>query len=637
LKSDILDNEKITPHFLRLAKTINSDSLEKIRNFDGTIFKTKTDREAYIVDFYRKLYSLPENMPENFENCIENFLGPEICANPVVVNSKLSETERNELEQPLSLNELDESVKKLNLRSAPGIDGVSNKFISKFWTLFREPLHRYATTCVAKGGLTETFRTAIIRLIPKKGDTTELKNWRPISLLSCYYKIISKALNARLGKVIGKVTSMAQKAYNPNRYLHEAIINTVETIRHCQNKNVEGVLLSIDLHKAFDSVFHEFMREVYKFFGFGEYFIRLSETLGNGRNAKIIMDDGRFSEDIDLLRCRPQGDSPSPRQFNMCQQICIFKIELDPQVQSVYLTFVVPRPVGVDVIESDRLATEDEIETAEARGYNVSQELLETKKKVSSFADDLQAAVLAKYDTLKRVKDSMLEFGVVSGLCTNVEKTTIMRIGNIESRIDPRIEDLGFTFVTDMKILGFEIDQNLVQLDQNFEKIISKLRQIVGNWSRFRLSLPGRIAIAKSLLLSQVTFPGTILDPSREQLATINGIIEDFVTYGIVIAKERIYAPAKKGGLGLINIENFLAAQKCAWVKRCFNKINDAWRWDFLRSTNYSLNSVRLRDFNERNNPLLYGIASAVCKFQVEYWKRDENYLEAPVFNNDFF
>jgi len=34
---------------------------------------------------------------------------------------------------------------------------------------------------------------------------------------------------------------------------------------------------------------------------------------------------------------------------------------------------------------------------------------------------------------------------------------------------------------------------------------------------------------------------------------------------------------------------------------------------------------------------MLYGIAKAVCKFQVAYWKRDENYLEAPVFNNDFF
>jgi hypothetical protein len=47
---------------------------------------------------------------------------------------------------------------------------------------------------------------------------------------------------------------MAQKAYSPDRYLHEAIINTVEMIKHCQNAGIEGALLLVDLHKAFDSM-----------------------------------------------------------------------------------------------------------------------------------------------------------------------------------------------------------------------------------------------------------------------------------------------------------------------------------------------------------------------------------------------
>jgi hypothetical protein len=85
------------------------------------------------------------------------------------------------------------------------------------------------------------------------------------------------------------------------RKKHTVLIGTVETIKHCQNAGIEGALPWVDLHKAFDSVLHEFMREVYTFFGFGDYFI-----------------------------------SPSPRQFNMCQQICIFKIELDPGIKSVY-------------------------------------------------------------------------------------------------------------------------------------------------------------------------------------------------------------------------------------------------------------------------------------------------------------
>ncbi|MFN9942541.1 MAG: hypothetical protein ACK56I_24030, partial [bacterium] len=108
-------------------------------------------------------------------------------------------------------------------------------------------------------------------------------------------------------------------------------------------------------------------------------------------------------------------------------------------------------------------------------------------------------AVRAEYESLSVIKNSMIQFGFISGLCTNVEKTTMMRIGNLDTVLDPRIEQLGFGLVTEMKILGFDIDNKAEQLEKNFDKCISKMRQIVGNWSRFRLTLPGRIAIAKSL------------------------------------------------------------------------------------------------------------------------------------------
>lgn len=636
LKSDVLDNEKITPRFLRIAKSVNNDSLDKIRNNDGTVFESKKKQNDYIVEFYRNLYKVPDTMPANFEGCIDSFLGPEICANPLVQLSKLSIEERDRNEVPISIAELDESVKKLNLKSAPGIDGASNKFITKFWAFFREPLHRYATICVLKGQLTETFRTAIIRLIPKKGDTGQLKNWRPISLLSCYYKIISKALNARLGKVIDKVTTSAQKAYNSNRFIHEALINTIETINKCKLENSEGILLSIDIHKAFDSVYHGFMREVYKFFGFGEYFIRLSETLGNGRSAKIILGDGSLSNQIELERCRPQGDSPSPRQFNMCQQICIFKIELDPVVKSVYLSFIVPRTLAP--LEYRReLVPEAERNRAAASGYTISPELTATQKKVSSFADDLTAAVAAELETLVRIKNSLNSFGIISGLCTNVEKSTMMRIGNYHGNLAPEIVGLGFALVDSMKLLGFEISNDLNSLSSNFDKSISRMRQIVGNWSRFRLSLPGKISIAKSLLLPQITYPGAILTPTDNQLTEMSEIIENFVTSSIVISKDRIYSPVRSGGLGLIGLKNFLRAQKCSWIRRCSQKINDTWRWEFLELSGYQLHMVRLENFIQLNSPILYNIAEAVCEFQLSYWHQNENYLQAPLFNNNFF
>jgi hypothetical protein len=175
----------------------------------------------------------------------------------------------------MTVADLDAALQKCNMRSAPGIDGINNRFIKKFWTFFRIPLCEYFECCRRKGKLTETFSTALIKLIPKKGDTTLIKNWRPISLLSCFYKIISKAVNSRLDRVIDKLTSLNQKAYNKKRYIHEAIIDTVDTIRYCENNNVRGVILSIDQRKAFDSIYHGFIMEVYRFFGFGDSFIQL--------------------------------------------------------------------------------------------------------------------------------------------------------------------------------------------------------------------------------------------------------------------------------------------------------------------------------------------------------------------------
>ncbi len=80
-------------------------------------------------------------------------------------------------------------------------------------------------------------------------------------------------MDARLETVIDKVTSLAQKAYNKKRYIQEALINTIETIRHCEVNGINGVILSVDQTKAFDSVFHPYIREVYRFFGFNESFI----------------------------------------------------------------------------------------------------------------------------------------------------------------------------------------------------------------------------------------------------------------------------------------------------------------------------------------------------------------------------
>ncbi len=207
-----LNNEKITPYFLRLAKRPqNSENLSDINNDDGTPFDSREERSSYIKKFYERIYRrVPDTVTEQ---SINNFLG-DTATHPQVLESKLSDEERENLEQELTIAEFDKAVEGAKNNTAPGIDSISNKFIKTFWPFFRKPLFEYTKTCYVKGNLTDNFRSAKIRLIPKKGDLTKLNNWRPISLLNCFYKIISRVIAMRLRRVMDKITKVSQKGFS---------------------------------------------------------------------------------------------------------------------------------------------------------------------------------------------------------------------------------------------------------------------------------------------------------------------------------------------------------------------------------------------------------------------------------------
>jgi hypothetical protein len=339
-KNSLFENihtERITPFFLKVIKgNINLSSQNSIKDAGGVAFANDTDRKEYIREHFAKIYRKDPNEPEDLTGCIENFLGEELVNNPVVAESKLSQEETTTLDQPLSIEELNRAVEGANSSSAPGIDGFNTKFIKKFWYIFSIPLHRYAIKCFENGRLTKSFKTAVFKLIPKKGDCSDINKWRPISLLSCLYKVISRAINNRLKLVVNRFTTRAQKGFTQHRYIQEVLINVIETINHCKLHRINGAVISIDQSKAFDTISHKYVSEVFRFFRFGPNFINMMETIGTGRTATLLFEDGTFSREITLGRCRPQGDGPSPIQYNMGESILLMKIELEPKIASVF-------------------------------------------------------------------------------------------------------------------------------------------------------------------------------------------------------------------------------------------------------------------------------------------------------------
>jgi exonuclease III len=575
---EILNAENITPHFLSLARGEKSEArLSDILDDDGQNFQNDAALKEYVRGYYQNLYRKPA-CDDNFNpNCIQEFLGPDILNSGLVRDSIISEATATQLESPLSLEELDRSAAQGN-KSASGMDGLSNCFIKKFWNVLRKPLHRYTIHAVRTGTLSSSFKTASIKLIPKKGDCTKLKNWRPISLLSCLYKVISRALNNRLKKVSSTIFSRSQKGFTKDRFIQEVLINVIEMVAHCKEFNIPGAILSIDQSKAFDSVSHLYMHSVYEFFGFGPQFIRLLETLGNNRTACIAFEDGSHSAEIALECGRAQGNTSSPVEYNMAEQIVLFKIELCPDVRSVYVNHFIARPYLPNPVPQPEI----ELLAADLANPEFRNECGFQTSKSDSFADDNSTGTLLEYDSLKALKTILMDFAEISGLKCNTEKTVLMPIGP-RVPISEDITNLGFCLKESIHILGMDIDRDLEQIDENFEKTIVSLKKCVQYWKRYNLTLTGRINIIKSLLFSQILYLGNFIMPSAERLKKIQTVLDEFAVGSMNFAKNRIYLAKEEGGLGLFNVENFLVGQQAVWVLRANQSTRDNWRFK-LRS-----------------------------------------------------
>ena len=100
----------------------------------------------------------------------------------------------------------------------------------------------------------KSLNATFLVLIPKKGVAEGLKDFRPISLLESFYKILAKVLANRLKKVVGKVVSEAQNAFVEGRQITNASLIANELIDHWQKQKEKGVICKLKIEKAFDGI-----------------------------------------------------------------------------------------------------------------------------------------------------------------------------------------------------------------------------------------------------------------------------------------------------------------------------------------------------------------------------------------------
>lgn len=106
-------------------------------------------------------------------------------------------------------------------------------------------------------------------IFKNKGSPLKLENYRPLSLINSEYKIVTKILANRLKRAIGTIIAPNQ-AYS---ILGRDIADTICTIRDVVGSMGEdregGIILCVDLNKAFNRLEHNFLEQTMRKFGFG--------------------------------------------------------------------------------------------------------------------------------------------------------------------------------------------------------------------------------------------------------------------------------------------------------------------------------------------------------------------------------
>nr|GEU38861.1 putative ribonuclease H protein At1g65750 family [Tanacetum cinerariifolium] len=167
---------------------------------------------------------------------------------------RLSQQQADDLERAVSRDDIKTAVWNCGDNKSPGPDGYSFGFIKKHWDLIGTDLCEAVEHFFVKGSFPNGCNSSFIALIPKVSDAKFVSDFRPISLIGCVYKVVTKVIANRLTDVISDIVSDTQSAFVSGRQILDGPFILGELLQWCKRKNKQSMFFKVDFAKAYDSI-----------------------------------------------------------------------------------------------------------------------------------------------------------------------------------------------------------------------------------------------------------------------------------------------------------------------------------------------------------------------------------------------
>ena len=520
-----LYGEKPSSYFFKLEKyNYTKKNRHRLERQDGSITSNPKEILDIQYEFYKKLYAKRDiKIDEDYLSNLELLT--------------ISDETKEQLEQNITMTELQKAIKDMDIDKVPGPDGLPIEFYRKFEYLIG-PILLDVITAMSKNGLSLDQGRGIISLMEKPGkNLLKIPHWRPLSLLNLDAKLYSKILANRLYTTLPKIIKHEQAGFMKGRNIGENLMDLTTVIEQCNEQDIPGLIVGIDFEKAFDTVsWNSFFRILAKF-NYGEKFTLMIKNLFKNITSCTI-NNGHASSWIPLQQGLRQGCCFSPPAFLLVVEILSAKI-----------------------IENENIV-----------GIQVGH----INKKHAQFADDLWASLRATQGSLDNFLETVEAFCKYTGLKVNYDKTQILRIGSLKGSQAQLYTQHAIAWSRRIKILGinFAADKNEMII-MNYDAVIEKITKITNNWHNRSLTLLGKILIVNTLIISQLVYLfANTYSPYEIYLDRINKLIKEFLwSKGKPLIKSELLKQSIiNGGLKLVDIKLKNYSLKCKWFKLAMEK-----------------------------------------------------------------
>ena len=454
------------------------------------------------------------------------------------------------LDTPFSEEEVWNTIKSMPSDKAPGPDGFTGKFYKTCWVVIKGDLMAALQAVWGKN-----FRnlwmlnSAYITLIPKKTEVDQVKDFRPISLVHRFAKLVTKMLANRLASHLDQMVSPNQSAFIKKRFIQDNFMLVQQTARFLHSQKQPRILLKLDITKAFDSVSWSFLLEVLDKMGFGSRWRDILCGLLVSSSTRVLL-NGIPGDFIQHRRGLRQGDPLSPMLFILVMDV---------------LNWMVTRASEAGLLQP------------------LSRRPIQHR--ISLYADDVALFLRPAAEDISLTLSMLQLFGDASGLKTNVQKSSVMPIQCSEDDM-AIIQSLLPCEIMNFpcKYLGLPLSLKKLTKEQ-FQPIIDRIADQLPGWKADLMTRTGRVVQVQFVLTAMLIYLAMAIDLPPWAIKAIDKIRRGFVWRGrkeakgghCLIAWPKVCRAKELGGLGISDLKSLCIALRVRWPWLKKSEPNKSW------------------------------------------------------------